>query len=911
MPGARLSPRMSVSFFAQFDAGAAEHPARLARCEMPPARLFMSRELARPERDMRRESASSDVPVDAGSSANLRRSGAASWRPLPMSPRSDASVLTNVSTLEMTHPRNALACEPPSETRRISLRGGRRPPLSCDCRPFEATTSSRSASSRGASDAAVFSASKKTAAGAFAAHSLDVFVVGWHVAPAAYSWLCELRATPAAVNLSCAVSIAVAPGLKLARPRGSQSGAEDDEGRDGDPGEWCHQAAPSRPLLRWRQPTLARQAQQAPPPRAGGPARPGAAVPAWARFPGEHGGTRFGGDGGPGDGSDPWAPLPGASFESVHIEFKDAGGGPAEEEASTCSGEEAEDESLLVELDAELDAMSTEVVTGYRADVGAGCGLPEDDGLESEDEATKPGRDHDALEAVDGGGRGQERRLLLRAGLLQKWAAPHTPPVTHIIFVVHGMGATEEGLRKNVRDLSAGLSAMQKYWFWHTNINTHVEMIDWKSTVKATQNSIFERITPGDARSTRMTLNATLSDVIFYKTPHHRSKIHDTVAQKMNTRIRMLRSETSGRFAESRVSIVGHSLGSVIAHDVLTRAGGDEASALEFEVDSFFLWGSPLAAFVSISDAETTAGQGKFTLPNTLGVYNVFHPHDPVAFRLEPLFYHDEEQMPPEVIPYWANNGVRPSKQWARSYEYAKGLARQKWTSMKSQVWDALGSSSAEFARIEWDNYLNAEQDSLDCPTGTQEREGREDHNEEKVEDKVVKPKMRVDYVLQEHAVESYVETYGLLHSHFCYWTSEDVALLMLKMMSRQETAELNAAEKEQQEASAERAAAKAAGAARPSGAGAAAASAGGASEEPDVAALAPPHPEPSAPAKPAMAALGPASAAALAMLPALPDRIDFIRRFEHIPCVGYKEARGVPSLLAGRCVAAARARRA
>merc|ERR1719163_1940477 len=103
------------------------------------------------------------------------------------------------------------------------------------------------------------------------------------------------------------------------------------------------------------------------------------------------------------------------------------------------------------------------------------------------------------------------------------------------------MGATQETLDRNLADLKESIKEMEKYWFWHLDINVHVEMIDWKSTITESQNTIFDRITPNDARGTRMSLNCTLGDAIFYKTPHYRARIHAVVTQKMNEKMRELR----------------------------------------------------------------------------------------------------------------------------------------------------------------------------------------------------------------------------------------------------------------------------------------------------------------------------------------------------------------------------------
>jgi hypothetical protein len=169
-----------------------------------------------------------------------------------------------------------------------------------------------------------------------------------------------------------------------------------------------------------------------------------------------------------------------------------------------------------------------------------------------------------------------------------------------------------------------------------------------------------------------------------------------------------------------------------------------------------------------------------------LSVWNIFHPQDPVAFRLEPLYYHNQVQMDPEVIPYWVNNGLRSNKQWARSYEYAKGLAHQKWMALKSALWDSLGTTDkADKTRLQWEtNFLYGSGSSASEPQNEPT-----DNN------------VRIDCALQEQALESYVESLGLLQSHFCYWTSRDVALFMLKKMSKHETAAMNSEERADREA--------------------------------------------------------------------------------------------------------------
>ncbi|CAF4335540.1 unnamed protein product, partial [Adineta steineri] len=108
-----------------------------------------------------------------------------------------------------------------------------------------------------------------------------------------------------------------------------------------------------------------------------------------------------------------------------------------------------------------------------------------------------------------------------------------------------------------------------------------------------------------------------------------------------------------------------HSLGSVILYDILvnqTPANEEEAlrneaenrntekknvcisgtgqmsiqyEKLTFPVSFFFAIGSPIAMFLTVRGITSLASD--YVLPTCKGLLNIFHPYDPVAYRLEPL----------------------------------------------------------------------------------------------------------------------------------------------------------------------------------------------------------------------------------------------------------------------------------
>ena len=55
---------------------------------------------------------------------------------------------------------------------------------------------------------------------------------------------------------------------------------------------------------------------------------------------------------------------------------------------------------------------------------------------------------------------------------------------------------------------------------------------------------------------------------------------------------------------------------------------------LNFDVENFFLLGSPLSLFVSIYNRENYV---RSKLPRCENFYNLYHPSDLIAYRLEPI----------------------------------------------------------------------------------------------------------------------------------------------------------------------------------------------------------------------------------------------------------------------------------
>lgn len=156
-----------------------------------------------------------------------------------------------------------------------------------------------------------------------------------------------------------------------------------------------------------------------------------------------------------------------------------------------------------------------------------------------------------------------------------------------------------------------------------------------------------------------------------------------------------LKSE-EGKGFSGQVAIIGDSTGAILAHDALCRSSharhGSEASNLDddlyhgvlsdpemdatrlltapsprrrssstsdsrlprfdFEVSDFFMFGSPLA--IVLAARRLTDSKSGNQKPHCTQVYNLFHPTDPIASRIEPLLSARFSMLAPVNIPRYA-----------------------------------------------------------------------------------------------------------------------------------------------------------------------------------------------------------------------------------------------------------------
>jgi flagellar motor protein MotB len=218
----------------------------------------------------------------------------------------------------------------------------------------------------------------------------------------------------------------------------------------------------------------------------------------------------------------------------------------------------------------------------------------------------------------------------------------------------------------------------------------------------------LQDITVDGVPAVRNLITDLAMDVLLYQSAY-REHIASIVQRESNRVFQLFKKRTG---FNGRVSLCGHSLGSAVYFDLLcrqdeapqtrprrvssraTREAVSEQSELklDFEVDNFFAIGSPIAMFQMLK-GRTISGRSSIAAkdlafspfdPDPMGndpfgsvalnaaaqnrskdlipittsspkckdFFNIFHPTDPIAYRIEPLISPAMAQLKPQPLPY-------------------------------------------------------------------------------------------------------------------------------------------------------------------------------------------------------------------------------------------------------------------
>lgn len=417
-----------------------------------------------------------------------------------------------------------------------------------------------------------------------------------------------------------------------------------------------------------------------------------------------------------------------------------------------------------------------------------------------------------------------------------------SPAPQSLILAIHGIGQNLSGanIAQDALEMKKALrKVLAKADKDEDGVQQRIEVlpVQWRKTLNLEIDSLAASLMPPGIPSLRHVLHSTAVEVLFYLTPMHRAAILDSVVNSMNVAYRKFLNRN--REFQGRVSIFAHSLGSVLCWDVLcnqqdggldTHGSGKAGTAwapnvidigkLDFSVDKFIIAGSPLGCFLSLRGVNQSAGTGLGTpmsaalmhcnpnrpgsrdgLPKVNRMYNIFHPYDPVAYRLEPLAYSGEaleghKQALVELV-----GGGRRIHIAAQELGDNVSMAASRFGSSIAGAFTFSRRSKEEPSAADSVEETPMPADAKEAGTPGKESDARESKADEDSKSsssgddvgssfariaggllpteggRPTCAKGRMDFALQEASLEH--QYLAALSAHFMYWSSPDVALFV------------------------------------------------------------------------------------------------------------------------------------
>ncbi|XP_017252541.1 phospholipase SGR2 isoform X2 [Daucus carota subsp. sativus] len=145
-------------------------------------------------------------------------------------------------------------------------------------------------------------------------------------------------------------------------------------------------------------------------------------------------------------------------------------------------------------------------------------------------------------------------------------------PVRHVVFMVHGIGQRLEksNLVDDVatfRQITANLAERHLTRYQRGIQRVLFIPCQWRRNLKLSGESAVEKITLDGLRGLRVMLSATAHDILYYMSPIYCQAIIDSVSNQLNRLYSKFLKRNPGY--DGKVSLYGHSLGSVLSYDIL------------------------------------------------------------------------------------------------------------------------------------------------------------------------------------------------------------------------------------------------------------------------------------------------------------------------------------------------------
>ncbi|KAJ5178233.1 uncharacterized protein N7500_000932 [Penicillium coprophilum] len=262
------------------------------------------------------------------------------------------------------------------------------------------------------------------------------------------------------------------------------------------------------------------------------------------------------------------------------------------------------------------------------------------------------------------------------------------PPPTDLVLVIHGIGQklsermesfhfthainafrrevnmelNNEPVWPHVRQDHGGIMVLPVNW----RANLSLDDPDVEAGIEDPGSNTFslEDITPQTLPAIRSLISDVMLDIPYYLS-HHKPKMVKAVIREANRVYRLWCKNNAGFQEHGRVHLIAHSLGSVMAVDILSHQPTHvpqfdfssttlHSDIFEFDTRHLFLCGSPVGFFLLLNKASLLPRKGR-DKPGSDGddllrgvageagqygclavdnLYNIMHTTDPIAYRV-------------------------------------------------------------------------------------------------------------------------------------------------------------------------------------------------------------------------------------------------------------------------------------
>ncbi|KAG0223239.1 hypothetical protein BGW41_005678, partial [Actinomortierella wolfii] len=266
----------------------------------------------------------------------------------------------------------------------------------------------------------------------------------------------------------------------------------------------------------------------------------------------------------------------------------------------------------------------------------------------------------------------------------------------HIIFVVHGMGRQLEefgNYERNVGHLVENTRLVLQNQFFEHRTDVHIIPIEWHAKLHSMVDQRMSLATLKTVPKVRLIMNDYFADILYYFNSHYGGEITKFIVDELNEAYSTFMAKHP--HFNGKIAIYALSLGGVAMYDILTCQDDieDEPSEeptetisgktlteaqieskrlrkensykyraimnkLKFRPHYLFTVGSPVGAVMVMRNLEWSY----FHPPDDIIHHNIFHPFDPLGYRIEPLIDPVFSMIPPvTTTPFSISQSILPT----------------------------------------------------------------------------------------------------------------------------------------------------------------------------------------------------------------------------------------------------------